>query len=189
MFTDPHRTSTCSCRSVELEACGAPIVGAICYCADCQQGSREIEALPGADPVCNPDGGTAYILYRKDRIACPKGAALLKNYKLKESSPTNRVVATCCNSAMFMNFDKGPFWVSAYRARFRGGLPPLQMRICTKSRPADVILPDDIPSYQGLPLRLAAKLVVSGAAMVLRRGNRVSGRGNGAPVHFDDRRQ
>jgi hypothetical protein len=162
-------TSTCSCGKVELTASGAPIVSSVCYCADCQAGSRQIEALPGADAVGDPDGGTAYILYRKDRIACSKGAALLKSYKIRNSSATNRVVATCCNSAMFMNFDKGPFWVSAYRARFRGDLPPLQMRICTKSRSAAAALPGDVPHYLGYPLRLMAKLLASGAAMLLRR--------------------
>ncbi len=117
----------------------------------------------------DPDGGTAYSLYRKDRIECSKGGALLKNYKIKESSVTNRVVATCCNSAMFVSFDKGPFWVSAYRARFRGDLPPLQMRICTKFKPEDVMLPNDLPSFRRYPLRLMAKLLAARAAMLLRR--------------------
>jgi hypothetical protein len=164
-----HMTASCSCGSVELKVFGAPIVGSVCYCDDCQTGSRQIEALPNAGPVRDPDGGTAYILYRKDRIECAKGGALLKNYKIKESSATNRVVATCCNSAMFMSFDKGPFWVAAYRARFQGDPPPLQMRICTKFKPENVVLRNDVPSYRGYPLRLMAKLLASGATMLLRR--------------------
>jgi hypothetical protein len=48
--------------------------------------------LPNAGAVAHPDGGTAYILYRKDRIECSKGAALLKSYKLKEISVTNSEV-------------------------------------------------------------------------------------------------
>jgi hypothetical protein len=117
-------------------------------------------------PVRDPDGGTAYILDRKDRIECSKGSALLKNYKIKKNSVTNRVVATCCNSAMFMSFDKGPFWVSAYRGRFRGDLPALQMRICTKFKPEDANLPNDLPSYRGYPLRFVAKLLASRATML-----------------------
>ena len=169
MMANPPMTASCSCGSVEFRAFGAPIVSSVCYCDDCQTGARQIEALPDARPVSDPDGGTAYILYRKDRIECAKGGALLKSYKIKESSPTNRVVATCCNSAMFVSFDKGPFWVSAYRARFRGDLPPLQMRICTKFKPEDVTLPDDLPGFRGYPLRLMAKLLASRAAMLLRR--------------------
>jgi hypothetical protein len=168
MIPNRHLTASCSCGGIEFKAFGAPIVSNVCYCADCQMCSRQIEELPNAGPVRDPDGGTAYILYRKDRIECLKGATLLKSYKIKENSVTNRVVATCCNSAMFMNFDKGPFWVSAYRARFRGDLPPLQMRICTRFKPAAVDLPNDVPSYPGYPLRLMARLLVSGAAMLLR---------------------
>ena len=162
-------TASCACGSVELAAIGPPIVSNVCYCGDCQQGSRQIEALPNAGPVRDPDGGTAYLLYRKDRIECSKGASLLKSYKIREGSVTNRGVATCCSSAMFMNFDKGPYWVSAYRARFRGNLPPLQMRICTKSKSPGVVLSDDVPSYPGYPLKLAVKLLASGVAMLLRR--------------------
>jgi hypothetical protein len=169
MIANPHMTASCSCGSVELKAFGAPVVSNVCYCDDCQTGARQIEALPDAGPVRDPDGGTAYILYRKDRVECAKGSALLRNYKIKESSVTNRVVATCCNSAMFVSFDKGPFWVSAYRARFRGDLPPLQMRICTKFKPEDVILANDLPSYRGYPLRFMAKLLALRATMLLRR--------------------
>jgi len=162
-------TARCRCGSVELEATGAPIVSAVCYCADCQNGSRQIEELPNAGSVRDADGGTAYILYRKDRIDCSKGASLLKSYKIKAGSATNRVVATCCNAAMFVNFDKGPYWVSAYRARFQGDLPPLEMRICARSRPPGVAIPTDAPSYPGYPPRLMMKLLTSGLAMWLRR--------------------
>ena len=55
-------------------------------------------------------GGTAYVVYRKDRVKCSRGNQFLQGYKIKEKSPTNRVVATCCNSAMFLNFDDGKHW-------------------------------------------------------------------------------
>lgn len=165
----PTLTATCACGSVELEAAGLPIVSSVCYCEDCQKGAERIEALPNACAVRDPDGGTAYILYRKDRIACSKGAELLRRYKLKDTSATNRVVASCCNSAVFMDFDKGPHWVSAYRARFRGELPPLQMRICTRSRADGVVLPDDVPSHKGYPPALIFKLLASRVAMLLGR--------------------
>ncbi len=162
-------TATCSCGGVELKAVGRPIVSAVCYCEDCRKGADQIEALPNAGKVRDPDGGTAYILYRKDRIACSRGAELLRRYKLKESSVTNRVVAGCCNSAVFVNFDKGPHWVSAYRARFHGDLPPLQLRICTKSKPDGLVLPDDVPSHRGYPPGMMLKLLASRVAMLLGR--------------------
>jgi hypothetical protein len=75
--------AACSCGSVELEASGVPITSVVCYCDDCQKGSRHIESLPNAAPVLDPDGGTAYIVYRKDRIRCSRGAALLQSYKIR----------------------------------------------------------------------------------------------------------
>lgn len=162
-------TATCQCGGVELKAVGKPIVCSVCYCDDCQKGAEQIETLPNAGAVRDPDGGTAYILFRKDRIECCKGAGRLKSYKLKKTSVTNRVVATCCNSAMFVNFDKGPHWVSAYRARFHGELPPLQRRICTKFKRDGVVIPADVPSYRGYPPGLIAKLLVSRVAMLLGR--------------------
>jgi len=169
MTHSPGMTAKCLCGRVELTASGRPIVSSVCYCRDCQAGGRQIEALPNAPAVSDSGGGTAYVLYRKDRIACSSGADLLKSYKLKQESVTNRVVATCCNSAMFMNFDKGPFWVSAYRARFQGEVPPLEMRICTKYAPDGAVLVKDIPSHPGYPPQLVARLLVSGAAMLIGR--------------------
>lgn len=161
-------TASCSCGSVELEAIGAPITSVACYCDDCQEGSRQIEALPNACPVQGPDGGTTYLLYRKDRVKCSRGAQFLQGYKIRGTSATNRVVATCCNSAMFLNFDSGRHWVSVYRVRLQGDVPPLQMRIFTKFKPDNSDVPGDVPSYSRVPLKLVAKLVAAKIAMALQ---------------------
>ena len=162
-------TARCSCGSVELEAIGSPISSVACYCDDCQEGSGQIEALPNAGPVRDPDGATAYLLYRKDRVRCSRGAQRLQGYKIREKSATNRVVATCCNSAMFLNFDKGGHWVSVYRARFQGDVPALQMRVCTKFKPENSDVPNDVPSYSTFPLKFVSKLVAARIAMLLHR--------------------
>ena len=169
MTHSPVMIASCACGSVEVKALGKPIVSAACYCDDCQKGAAQLEALPNAPAVRDPGGGTAYVLYRKDRFACSKRAELLKPHKLKDISPTNRVVATCCNSAMFVNFDRGPHWISAYRARFHGDLPPLQARICTKFKPDSIVLSDDVPSYRSYPPGLMVKLLASRIAMALGR--------------------
>src|SRR5713226_8437674 len=83
----------CVCGNVEIETFGSPVTSVVCYCDSCQEGSRQIEALTNAVPILGPDGGTAYILYRKDRIKYSKGAALLKDYKIEAKSTTSRVVA------------------------------------------------------------------------------------------------
>ena len=77
MTRSPIMTATCSCGAVELNAFGKPIVSSVCYCDDCQKGADQIEALSNAYAVRDPDGGTAYILYRKDRIERSQGAELL----------------------------------------------------------------------------------------------------------------
>jgi hypothetical protein len=162
-------TAACACGNVELEMTGTPITVVVCYCDCCQEGGRRIEALPNAPAILDPDGGTPYIMFRKDRVRCSKGAALLKSLKLQEQSVTNRVVATCCNSAMFLNFDDNKHWVDVYRPRLRGESPPLQMRICTKFRPAGHSLPIDVPGYPGYPFRFLARLLVTRLAMLLGR--------------------
>lgn len=164
-----HTTARCSCGSVEIEATGAPITCVVCYCDDCQAGSRQIEALLDALPVRDPDGGTAYVVYRKDRVKCSKGALLLKSHKIREKSATNRVVATCCNSAMILNFDDRKWWVDVYRSRFHGDVPPLQMRVCTKFKSDSSGVPSDVPSYRTFPLRFVAKQLAARIAMMLHR--------------------
>ncbi|WP_439332614.1 GFA family protein [Pyxidicoccus fallax] len=159
----------CSCGRVELAALGAPITSVVCYCDDCQEGSRRIAALPGAQAVREPDGGTSYVLYRKDRLQTLRGAEFLKRNKLDEKSATNRVVATCCGSAMFMSFDDSKHWVPVYRARFQGDAPPLEMRIQTKFRPAGSAIPDDVPCYPAFPFGFIGKLLAARVAMLLRR--------------------
>jgi hypothetical protein len=57
--------------------------------------------------VLYPDSGTGVILYRKDRVRCVMGQEYLEERRLTPDSPTRRVLATCCNSAMFLDFTKG----------------------------------------------------------------------------------
>jgi hypothetical protein len=163
------RTARCSCGSVEIEALGTPITSVVCYCDSCQEGSRQIEALMNAVPTLGPDGGTAYILYRKDRIKYSKGAELLKGYKIEKKSTTSRVVATCCSSAMVMQFDDAKHWVPVYRARFQGDMPPLQWRICTKFKPENAAVPTDIPSSTMYPAGFMLKLLTSKLSMLFSR--------------------
>jgi hypothetical protein len=161
-------TARCTCGSVELEAIGAPIMSVACYCQSCQEGSRQIEVLPNGRAVCGPDGGTAYVLYRKDRVEYSKGSELLRGLKLRDESSTRRVVAACCDSPMFLEFEKG-HWLTIYQTALSGDLPSLEMRVHTKCRPAGVHLPDDVPNHRGYSLKFMAKLFGAWIAMLLRR--------------------
>jgi len=168
-IVSPTRRSSCACGRVRCEGSGRPLVSLVCYCDDCQEGARAIEALPNSARFRDADGGTPLLTYRDDRFRCSSGEDLLVGYKLRESAPTRRMVASCCNSAMFMKFAPG-FWVSAYRARIEGDdLPPLDTRIQIEHRRADTELPRDAPCYRGFPMRLFAKVISARVAMLLGR--------------------
>src|SRR5918998_3157102 len=99
--------AVCSCGKVELEATGEHIMSVVCYCGSCQEGSRQMGALPDGRPTCGPDGGTPYVAYRKDRVAYPKGSELLRDLRLAEESPTRRGVGGGGHSPPFFWFSKG----------------------------------------------------------------------------------
>jgi hypothetical protein len=162
------RTASCSCGRVRCEGVGPPILTAVCYCGDCQAGGRQLEALPGAAYVLDPDGGTPYLTYRDDRFACVQGAELLTAYKLRDKAPTQRFVASCCNTGMFLKFGPG-HWTSAYRLRFSGPLPPIEMRNQIASRQSDLPLPGDAPAARKFPLKLFRKLLAARVAMLFGR--------------------
>jgi hypothetical protein len=158
----------CRCGKVKLEAVGRPILTASCYCASCQEAGSRFEQLASAPPVLNPDGGTDYVLYRKDRVQCVTGQEYLEEHRLKPDSRTRRVVATCCNSAMFLDVTKG-HWLSIYRNRFAAAAPPLEVRLMTKERRAGVELADDLPNYRGHSGKFMLKLIAAWIAMGFRR--------------------
>jgi hypothetical protein len=162
------RSAICRCGKVKFEAVGRPILTGLCYCTSCQEAGRQFEQLASAPPVLDLDSGTGVILYRKDRVQCVTGQEYLEERRLKPDSPTRRVVATCCNSAMFLDFTKG-HWLSMYRNRFPAGAPPLEMRVMTKERRAGVELADDLPNYNGHSGKFMLKLIAAWIAMGFRR--------------------
>ena len=169
MSEKQHRSLTASCRcgAVVLEVAGAPIVHAICYCASCQEAGGRIEQLPDAPPILDANGGTDFVLYRKDRVRCVQGGERLEAHRLKPESPTRRMVATCCNSAMFLDFTKG-HWLTLYRARIPGSVPPLEMRVMTADRREGVVLPQDVPNYAAHSGKFMSKLLAAWLRMGFR---------------------
>lgn len=160
---------------MKLEALGKPILAASCYCASCQEAGHRIEQRPSAPPVLNPTGGTDYLLYRKDRVRCVTGQEFLEEQRLTPKSPTRRVIATCCNSAMFLDFTRG-HWLTLYRDRFVAGAPPVQMRVMTQGRRDGVMLPDNLPNYERAPAKFMLRLFAAWVAMGFRRPNVIPGK-------------
>jgi len=156
----------CSCGKVEFEAKGRPILTSVCYCDDCQKASRQLESLPGAPRLLGQDGGTPYVLYRKDKVAFIKGKELLRDHRVEGEAFTKRVVASCCNSAMYLEYEKG-HWFSLYRDRFMGATPPVQMRVQTQYKPEGAVLPKDAPSFKAFPPRFILRLLWTRLTMLL----------------------
>ena len=160
--------AVCGCGRVALEAVGAPIVSAACYCTSCQVAGRQFEETPGAPRVLDPDGGTGYVLYRKDRVVCLRGAEHLEEHRLKPRSSTRRVLAACCSTPIFLDFTNG-HWLTLYRDRLPVGAAPLEMRVMTENRPPEVELPGDVPNYPRHSGGFMWRLLAAWAAMGFRR--------------------
>lgn len=155
----------CHCGQVMMKAVGAPIMAVACYCHSCQEAARRLESLSDAPPISEPDGGTHFVMQRKDRLEVTHGAELLREHRLTPKSSTRRVVAACCNSAMFLEF-QGGHWLSIYMTRFdTADRPPIEMRTMTQDRRSDVAFADTIPSPKTHTLGFMWKLMKAWAAM------------------------
>ena len=168
MTAKTQYSASCACGKVTLEAVGAPILSAVCFCESCRSAAREFERAPGAPSVVNRHGGVDYCLFRKDRVRLTRGEEYLRSHRLTDASATRRVVATCCNSPLFLDFSSG-HWLTLYRDRLHGNAPPLEMGVMAKDRAADHFSPDGLPTYQTHPARFMIKLVAAWAAMGFRR--------------------
>jgi hypothetical protein len=157
----------CNCGAVSLEATGDPIVSSACYCADCQAAGHALEHLPGAPKLVRDDGGTPVVLLRKDRVRITQGESLLREFRLNKETPTRRLVASCCNTPMAVDFTKG-FWLSVYADRLVPSAPPLEMRLTVKDRPAGVVLPDDVPNHDRFSGKFIFRLLSTWLAMGFR---------------------
>src|SRR3546814_16378901 len=87
-----RRIASCQCGAVTLELAGKPIVAATCYCHSCQAAGKEFAALPGAPAVVGADGGTPFVLMRKDRLTWLSGSDRLRS---EERRVGKEGVSTC----------------------------------------------------------------------------------------------
>jgi hypothetical protein len=157
----------CTCGEMQLHVEKAPIISAECHCNSCRAAGARLQTL-GAASVLKANGGTHFVLYRKDRIRFLKGAELLKAFHLTPQATTRRVVATCCNTPVFLEF-KGGHWLSLYAGLWpKGTLPPLDLRTMTSDRPEGSALDDAVPSGKRQTLSFYAKLLGAWIAMGFR---------------------
>lgn len=139
-----------------------------CYCDSCRKAGAVLEALPGAPAVIGQASGTHFVVQRKDRIAALSGTEHLREHRLTPESKTRRVVATCCNTPMFLDFADG-HWFSIYAGRFAAeSLPAVEERTMLKDMPEGFAPPPDARNSQRWSLRFMARLMAAWAAMRFR---------------------
>ena len=148
-----------------MEVTQVPIVNAECCCNSCREAGARLRKLPSAPSVLDSNGRTRFVLYRKDRIHFLKGVEHLKEFRLTPASKTRRVVAACCNTPVFLEF-QGGHWLSLYGCLWPvGTLPALEMRTMTMDLPAGTVLPDDVPNARRQPISFMVKLLGAWVAM------------------------
>jgi hypothetical protein len=159
------QTIACACCQVQIEIEKAPIVSTECYCNSCRAAARRLQALPGAPHVADANGGTRFVLYRKDRVRFLTSTDRLREFRLTPTSKTRRVVATCCNTPVFAEFHSG-HWLSLYGCLWpKGTLPPLELRTMVSDLADASVLPDDIPNGKHQSFAFYAKLLGAWIAM------------------------
>ena len=158
----------CACKSVQLELEGTPIVTAECQCTSCRTAGAKIRTLPSAPTFQEPNGGTRYVLYRKDRVRFLSGAEHFRGFSLTPKTATRRVVASCCNTPLFVELKNG-HWLSLYGCLWPAGtLPEVELRTMLSDLPAGTTFPDDVPSYRRQSISFFAKLLGAWVAMGFR---------------------
>jgi len=159
---------SCACGKVHVEAVEAPIISVECCCSSCREAGTRLGRLPGAKQVVDAKGATHFVLYRKDRMRFPEGADLLKEFRLSTDAKTRRVVASCCNTPLFLDF-KGGHWISVYGALWpEDRRPAIEARTMTSDLPAGTVLPADVPNAKTQTMLFFWKLLRAWAAMGFR---------------------
>lgn len=161
------------CRAVSVDKLSyvlerSPIMTVACYCNSCQQASEYLQKLDGAPVMAEDDGSTHFIMHRKDRLHCERGEEHLREYRLTAKSTTRRVVASCCNTPMFLEMANG-HWLSVYRQTIdQKDQPPIELRTMTADRRLNVEFNDNIPSPKKHTIDFMWKLMSAWIAMGFR---------------------
>ena len=161
-------TLACSCGKVRLAVRGKPIMTTECHCKSCREAGARMSVLDGAPKFIADNGGTPFVMYRKDRVEILDGARHLKSLRLKSDSPTRRIVATCCNSPVFLEF-RGGHWLSIYSNLWpEGAMPPIALRTMTSDLENPETLSDDVPNAGHQSIGFFARLLGAWIAMGFR---------------------
>ena len=157
----------CACGAVGLEIIAPSMITVICHCTSCRTAGHAFDVRSPVAPIVDIAGGTAVVLWRKDRVRCVRGGERLVAHRLKPDAPSRRMVASCCQTPMFGDFTGG-FWISIYRDRVTDAPEP-SMRVMTRDAPDGATFPQDgVGRFRGRPIAFLVKLLTTWAAMGFR---------------------
>ncbi len=158
----------CACGNTRLEVTGTPIATVECCCSSCREAAARMQKLDGAPTILTDYDATPFVMVRKDRVRLLAGQPTLKTFRLTPKSTTQRAIATCCNSPIYLDF-KGGHWLSLYAQLWpTDSRPAPQMRTMTSDLPAGATLPNDIPNLKKQSLGFFAKLLTAWISMGFR---------------------
>lgn len=159
------QTLSCQCGQVRIEAQSSPITSTECHCNSCREAAVRLCALPAAPAFQAPNGGTRFVLYRKDRVRFVAGHEQLREFRLAPGAGTRRVVATCCSTPVFLEF-AGGHWLSLYGCLWpTASLPRLEERTMTGDLDDKSRLTDEVPNQKRQSIAFFVKLLRAWVAM------------------------
>lgn len=157
----------CACGNVSLTLRGGPIITTECHCNSCRKAAAHFEALAEVPRFRSANGGTPFVMMRKDRVEIASGAENLTAYRL-DGSPTRRVLASCCNTPVFLEF-QGGHWLSIYASMWpQSAAPEIQLRTMTSDLENPKSLDDAVPSGTRQTFGFYARLLGAWIAMGFR---------------------
>lgn len=167
-MTSETTTISCTCGETRLDVSGAPIIVTECLCHSCREAAARLAALPGARSMLTSYGATPSAECRKDRVRITSGHDRLAEFRLSADAGSRRVVATCCNTPVFLEM-KGAHWLSLYLHLWPDEKRPRpDVRTMTKDLADPSILPDDIPNLNTHTVAFYLKLLLAWIGMGFR---------------------
>ena len=159
---------TCRCGQTAFAATGEPITVTECMCDSCRKAADFFEQRLQAPPIRTILGGTACAEYRKDRFEINRGQSNLAAYYLHPRAKTRRVVASCCNTPLWIELG-GAHWMGLYLSNWpEAHRPEIDIRTMVKDLSPGIQLPDDIPNRETHSFKFYAQLMKAWILMQFR---------------------
>jgi len=150
----------CHCGKVKMEVEGVSIINAECHCNSCREAANIIQS-----DYTEINGGTQYVLYRKDKVRCIAGLEDIELFKLRPESKTRRAFAKCCNTPLFLEFQSG-HWLSIFACLWpQSSRPHMDERTMVSDLDDTSKLGNQLKNSQRQSLKFMYRLLKSWAQM------------------------